>query len=107
MGNLSERRKDDVPFIGSDDMYYETESGKVFDLTEDTPYRCFDDWYNELRGYSYRSEWIHNDIDIKDHDAALEWLKQAFQVGYLLGKKDGNNEMREQMHHLLKHSIMD
>lgn len=31
MADLSNRRWDDVPFIGSDEFYYETESGEKFE----------------------------------------------------------------------------
>ena len=46
MDKLSRRRMDDVPFIGSDpeDFYYETTSGKVFDMTENRFFPDFDSW---------------------------------------------------------------
>ena len=94
--SLSERRKDDVPFIGSDDMYYETESGKIFDQTTDS---LFDKWYNEHLGFSFRSEWIQGDVKPDNPDMLNYHLHQAFEAG--------KRCMAEQMYDLMRHSIMD
>jgi hypothetical protein len=72
MDNLSRRRIDDIPFIGGDlhdSMYYETESDKVFDMTERF-YPDFNTWWNELQGFSIRSEAIAEDV--KEGDQGLD-----------------------------------
>jgi hypothetical protein len=94
--SLSERRKDDVPFIGSDDFYYETESGKIFDQTLEAP---FEQWYNESQGFAVRSELIISEVRPKDPIILKEWLNAAFVAG--------QQQMIDQMHHLMKHTIME
>jgi hypothetical protein len=51
----------------------------------------FDEWFNELVGYSFRSEWFYDDFDYaaktNDYKKIVEWLKTAYEIGYDEGKK--------------------
>jgi hypothetical protein len=88
--NLSNRRRDDIPFIGSDpeDMYYETESGEVFDMTEKQFYPDFESWWDEFQGFAFRSEAIVDDIKVGDVKSIKEWMRLAFLAGQLLGYEE-------------------
>ena len=51
----------------------------------------FDEWFNELVGFSFRSEWFYDDFDYaaktNDYKKIVEWLQTAYEVGYEEGKK--------------------
>jgi hypothetical protein len=51
----------------------------------------FDDWFNELVGFSFRSEWFYEDFDYaaktNDYKKIVEWLKTAYKVGYEEGQR--------------------
>lgn len=51
----------------------------------------FDDWFYELEGFSFRSEWFWTDYENQNREAMLEWLKTAYEMGY----NDGKNCVRE------------
>ena len=46
----------------------------------------FDEWFNELVGFSFRSEWVWDDFDYakesKNNQLMVKWLRSAFEVGY-------------------------
>jgi hypothetical protein len=88
--NLSNRRRDDIPFIGSDpeDMYYESESGKVFDMTENRFFPDFDSWWEEFHGFAFRSEIIMDDIREGKVESVKEWMRLAFLAGQMLGYEE-------------------
>jgi hypothetical protein len=45
----------------------------------------FDDWFDELEGYSYRSERFYDDFDFaaktKNYDLMKQWLQADYQMG--------------------------
>ena len=50
----------------------------------------FDDWFNELVGFSFRSEWFYDDLDHAESVEKLResmkiWIKSAFREGYSRG----------------------
>jgi hypothetical protein len=49
-------------------------------------YKTFDDWFDELEGYSYRSERFWDDFEYasqtKDYPMIKKWLKTAWEIGY-------------------------
>lgn len=49
----------------------------------------FDDWFNELVGYSFRSEWFYDDFDYaaktNDYKKIVKWLQEAYEMGYNAG----------------------
>lgn len=51
----------------------------------------FDDWFDELEGYSYRSERFYDDFDFaaktKNYDLMKQWLRTAYQMGYNEGQR--------------------
>ena len=51
----------------------------------------FDEWFNELVGFSFRSEWFYEDFDYaaktNDYKKIVEWLKSAYKVGYEEGQR--------------------
>ncbi len=51
----------------------------------------FENWFNELVGYSFRSEWFYDDFDhaakTNDYKKIVEWLKTAYQMGYEEGQR--------------------
>jgi hypothetical protein len=51
----------------------------------------FDEWFNELVWFSFRSEWFYDDFDYaaetKDYKKIVEWLRTAYEVGYEEGKR--------------------
>jgi len=51
----------------------------------------FDDWFNEMEGYCFRSERFWDDFDYvkdsKENQIMVKWLRAAFQVGYDAGQK--------------------
>ena len=51
----------------------------------------FDEWFNELVGYSFRSEWFYDDFDYaaktNDYKKVIEWMKTAYEVGYKEGQR--------------------
>ena len=46
----------------------------------------FDEWFNELVGFSFRSEWFWDDFDYakgsKDNQSMVKWLRTAYEMGY-------------------------
>jgi hypothetical protein len=46
----------------------------------------FDDWFNEMEGYCFRSERFWDDFDYvkdsKENQIMVKWMRTAFQVGY-------------------------
>jgi hypothetical protein len=46
----------------------------------------FEEWFNELEGFSYRSERFWDDFYYAsrsgDTDCIIKWLKSAVQIGY-------------------------
>jgi hypothetical protein len=51
----------------------------------------FDAWFEELEGYSFRSERFYDDFDYasktKDYKIIIQWLKTAFETGYEVGQQ--------------------
>ena len=51
----------------------------------------FDDWFNELEGYSFRSERFYDDFDFaaktKNYNLMSEWLRSAYEMGYNQGQR--------------------
>lgn len=49
-------------------------------------YKTFDDWFDELEGYSYRSERFWDDLEYgaqgRDYALIKQWLKTAWEIGY-------------------------
>jgi len=45
----------------------------------------FDEWFDELEGYSFRSERFYDDFDYaaktNNYDLIIEWLRAAYQMG--------------------------
>lgn len=44
----------------------------------------FDEWFNELVGFSFRSEWFYDDFsdfDSKNRDRVLKWIEASFEAG--------------------------
>ena len=73
----------DVPFIGSD---------------EDP----FEEWYNESIGYAIRSEMMIAEVAPANMDS-VEAFKYYLRSAY----KAGQQQMVQQVHHLMKHTVMD
>ena len=47
-------------------------------------YPEFDDWFNELQGFSMRSEWLLSWFDAEDtriKQVVIDYLKAAFESG--------------------------
>ena len=51
----------------------------------------FDDWFEEMEGYSFRYERFWDDFDYakasKDSQSMVKWLRTAFEIGYDAGSK--------------------
>jgi len=49
-------------------------------------YNNFEDWFDELEGYSFRSERFFNDAKCPDpfkkREILIEWLKTAWKLGH-------------------------
>ena len=88
MSDLSQRRMDDVPFIGSDDMHYEFESGGKFVV--DKFYASFEDWYDEQIGYGFRSEMIIDAIKTGDVEETIKYINTAWELGRKLGYEEAS-----------------
>lgn len=45
----------------------------------------FEEWFDELEGYSFRSERFYDDFDYaaktRNYDLIKEWLRAAYEVG--------------------------
>ncbi|MFZ9740787.1 MAG: hypothetical protein ACO3CQ_02725 [Candidatus Nanopelagicaceae bacterium] len=56
----------------------------------------FDQWFNELEGYSFRSERLIDDLyyaaDTKDVSTIITWIKAAFEEGYKAAKEEQNEK---------------
>ena len=56
-----------------------------WEFSDDTEQQ-FADWFNELVGFSFRSEWFYEDCKIKDEktleDMMYKWVHSAFVSGY-------------------------
>ena len=54
-------------------------------------YKSFDDWFNELEGFSFRSERFIIDAKCPDpfkkREILTEWLKTAWELGYESAKE--------------------
>jgi len=56
--------------------------------------RTFEEWLNELEGYSFRSERAYDDLVLHPKDEVdnwiniKEWLKGAFDAGYEAGESN-------------------
>lgn len=50
----------------------------------------FVEWFNELVGFSFRSEWFDDDCEVEDaktrRDLMYKWIHTAYAVGYERGK---------------------
>jgi hypothetical protein len=46
----------------------------------------FEEWFEELEGYSFRSERFYDDFDhasaTKDYGIIVKWLQTAYEIGY-------------------------
>lgn len=82
-------RKDDVPFIGSDDIHYEFSDGNKFVVDDDKFYASFTDWYCASESFGLRSERIVSEVGPDDTRYLIEWLKVAFEAGRRLGFEEG------------------
>lgn len=53
---------------------------------------AFNDWFDELEGYSFRSERFWDDFDYavkaREYDLIRHWLFEAFKRGYEYGTED-------------------
>lgn len=51
----------------------------------------FENWFEEMEGYAFRSERFYDDFDyaakMKDYKMIVEWLKAAYEVGYNDGQR--------------------
>jgi hypothetical protein len=67
-----------------------------WDFSDDAEQK-FADWFNELVGFSFRSEWFDEDCKVKDEktfrDMMYKWVHAAFVSGYERGRY---SELREQ-----------
>lgn len=53
----------------------------------------FEDWFNEIQGFSLRSERFigeakHMDVSDKNIKRLIEWLEVAYKCGYEQGNQD-------------------
>ena len=51
----------------------------------------FESWFDELEGYSFRSERFYDDFDYAaktgDYKVIVKWLQTAYEVGYENGQR--------------------
>ena len=47
----------------------------------------FENWFDEIEGYGFRSERFWSDYDAKDQIAMMEWLRTAYRMGYEEGQR--------------------
>lgn len=51
----------------------------------------FNDWFDEMEGFSFRSERFYDDFDYaaktKDYKMIVKWLQTAYEVGYNDGQR--------------------
>lgn len=51
----------------------------------------FENWFDELEGYSFRSERFYDDFDhatkTGDYKVIVKWLQTAYEVGYEDGQR--------------------
>lgn len=51
----------------------------------------FVDWFEEMEGFSFRSERFYDDFDyaakMKDYKMIVKWLQAAYDVGYENGQR--------------------
>jgi hypothetical protein len=51
----------------------------------------FNEWFEEVENYSYRSERFLDDVDyaskIHDYKIMIAWLQSAFEMGYNVGQR--------------------
>ena len=49
----------------------------------------FDEWFEEMEGYSFRYERFWDDFDYakdsKNNQSMVKWLRTAFEMGYYAG----------------------
>lgn len=50
----------------------------------------FSEWFNEMVGFSFRSEWFDGDCEIEDvktrRDQMCNWIHTAYVIGYEKGR---------------------
>jgi hypothetical protein len=53
--------------------------------------KTFDDWFNSLEGFAFRSEYFYGDVEVEDlqkrKGLMYQWLKAAYEKGV----KDSSN----------------
>lgn len=77
-----EAAQEEIKFIKATSKYfYDKETNEI-------SYSCFDDWFNESLGFSYRSEWIDGDVVSSNPDSLKYWLNEAFNIGRKLGQSE-------------------
>jgi len=51
----------------------------------------FDNWFDEMEGYSFRSERFYDDFDYaaktKNYEMIVKWLRSAYEMGYNEGQR--------------------
>lgn len=51
----------------------------------------FNEWFEELEGYSFRCERFYDDFDhstkTKDYKEIVKWLLEAYKMGYNEGQR--------------------
>jgi hypothetical protein len=56
----------------------------------------FDDWFNELEGFAFRSDRFWDDFYYAsksgDTKGIVEWLHTAYKMGYNAAKQDGGTK---------------
>lgn len=57
--------------------------------------KAFEEWFEEMEGYSFRSERFYDDFDYAaktgDYEMIVKWLQAAFEEGY---KKKSNEDSK-------------
>lgn len=58
----------------------------------------FDEWFEEMEGYSFRYERFWDDFDYakesKDNKSMVKWLRTAFEMGYYASESKINGETK-------------
>lgn len=57
--------------------------------------KAFEEWFEEMEGYSFRSERFYDDFDYAsktgDYKMIVKWLQTSFEEGY---KKKSNEDSK-------------
>jgi hypothetical protein len=53
----------------------------------------FDQWWNQMEGFSLRAERFYDDVDSGDHAQLVRWLRAA----YMQGVRDADAETAESL----------